>query len=74
MASVTVNEEVCKGCGLCAGACPKKIMNLSDRLNQKGYHPIQCTDIESCISCAFCAIICPDAVITIEKRDLAAIS
>jgi len=70
MASVTVNEEACKGCGLCAGACPKKIMGLSDRFNQKGYHPSQCTDMEACISCAFCAVICPDTAITVEKRDL----
>ncbi|MCL1854463.1 MAG: ferredoxin family protein [Clostridia bacterium] len=69
MASVTVSEEICKGCGLCAGACPKKIMGLSDRFNQKGYHPAQCADTEACIGCAFCAVICPDTAITVEKAD-----
>ena len=40
MAVVTINEERCKGCGLCVRACPKKIMQLSkSKLNAKGYHP-----------------------------------
>ena len=26
MAKVTFREERCKGCGLCVGACPKKIV------------------------------------------------
>ena len=68
MASVNVNEDICKGCGLCIGACPKKIMALNtDHINKKGYHPARCTSLDSCIGCAFCAIICPDVAITVEK-------
>ena len=74
MEAVTVNEGLCKGCGLCVSACPKKIMGLSDRFNQRGYHPSQCTRQDVCISCAFCAIICPDAAITVRKREQAAVS
>ncbi|MCR5340231.1 MAG: 4Fe-4S binding protein, partial [Saccharofermentans sp.] len=37
---VTFNENLCKGCGLCVAACPKKILELDKtRLNAKGYHP-----------------------------------
>jgi 2-oxoglutarate ferredoxin oxidoreductase subunit delta len=37
---VTINENLCKGCGLCARACPKKIIELSkEKINAKGYHP-----------------------------------
>ena len=68
MVKLTVNEALCKGCGLCVRACPKKIMALSTTtLNAKGYHPAECTDQASCIACAACARTCPDAVITIEK-------
>ena len=68
MAKVTFNEEICKGCGLCVIACPKKIISLSkDTINQKGYHPATVTDAEKCIGCAFCATMCPDCVITVEK-------
>ena len=68
MAKITVNEDLCKGCGLCVEACPKKIVAISrERLNKKGYHPSQCIQMDACIGCAFCATICPDAAITVEK-------
>ncbi len=68
MAKVTINEERCKGCGLCVRACPKQIMQLSKtKLNSKGYHPAEVIDKEACIACAACARTCPDAVIQVEK-------
>ena len=68
MATVTVNEDVCKGCGLCIDACPKKIMEINKHhLNKKGYNPAHCVEPEHCIGCAFCAIMCPDVAIIVEK-------
>lgn len=68
MAKVIINEELCKGCGLCVRACPKKIMELSKtKLNSKGYHPAEVTDLSKCIACASCARTCPDSVIEIYK-------
>ena len=68
MPKVTFNEEKCKGCGMCADACPKKIISMqNDRLNAKGYHPAGVADASGCIACAFCAVMCPDVIITIEK-------
>ena len=67
MAKLTFNEELCKGCGLCVGACPKGLLALSHMINSRGYHPIDITDQAKCIGCAFCARMCPDAVITVEK-------
>lgn len=67
MAKVTFNENLCKGCGLCVTACPKKIVALKDDLNAKGYHPATVVSPDDCIGCAFCATICPDCVITVEK-------
>ena len=68
MAKLTFKEELCKGCGLCANACPKHILFLSKtRLNQKGYSPVELTEPEKCTGCAFCATMCPDCVITVEK-------
>ena len=29
MVRVTIDENLCKGCGLCARACPKHIIELS---------------------------------------------
>jgi 2-oxoglutarate ferredoxin oxidoreductase subunit delta len=65
---VTINEEVCKGCGLCIRACPKKIIELSKtKINAKGYRPAEVTDMEACIGCTSCARTCPDVAIYIEK-------
>ena len=69
MVKFTINEELCKGCGRCVRACPKKILQLSKtKLNAKGYHPAEMTDISACIACASCARTCPDVVIRIEKE------
>ncbi len=68
MANVIINEEKCKGCGLCVRACPKNIVALSTtKLNSKGYHPAEVTNQAECVACASCARTCPDAVITVEK-------
>lgn len=68
MVKVTINEDLCKGCGLCARACPKGIIELSKaKINAKGYHPATVTDQAACIGCASCARTCPDVVIHIEK-------
>ena len=68
MAKVLFQEDICKGCGLCAAACPKKIIAMAeDRLNAKGYHPAGVAEMDKCIGCAFCATMCPDCVITVDK-------
>ena len=68
MAKLTFKEELCKGCGLCVNACPKKILALSTtRLNHKGHAPVEILNQDDCIGCAFCATMCPDCVITVEK-------
>ena len=68
MVKVTINEIVCKGCGLCVRACPKNVLALSKtKLNAKGYHPAEVADPETRIGCASCARTCPDVAIHIEK-------
>ena len=64
MVKVTIDELICKGCGLCARACPKGVLALSrTRLNAKGYHPAELVSPEACI----CARTCPDVAIRIER-------
>ena len=52
MAKITVNEEKCKGCGLCQKHCPVNAINGSGRdkriINQ-----------EKCIKCGTCITSCP---------------
>ena len=68
MAKVTFNTDLCKGCGLCVNACPKKILAIvTNVFYKKGYSPAVMTDQEKCIACAVCATMCPDCIITVEK-------
>ncbi len=68
MGKMTVDENVCKGCGLCVQVCPSKIIALAkNRLNAKGYNPAEVLKMEKCTGCAMCGIICPDSAITVER-------
>jgi len=68
MANVIIQEELCKGCGLCVRACPQRIMRLSKtKLNSKGYHPSEVGDPAKCTACASCARTCPDVAIRVER-------
>ena len=68
MAKLTFREDLCKGCGLCVTACPKKILASSKtKLNHKGHAPVECVDEKSCVGCASCAMMWPDCVITVER-------
>ncbi|MCX8058615.1 MAG: 4Fe-4S dicluster domain-containing protein [Spirochaetes bacterium] len=67
---VTFDIDLCKGCELCIGVCPVKIILLDkNKLNKSGYHPAAINDMDKCIACGSCAIMCPDSVITVEELD-----
>jgi 2-oxoglutarate ferredoxin oxidoreductase subunit delta len=66
---ITISEDFCKGCLLCASVCPKKILELdTSRVNSRGYNPIKCTDMDECTACSMCGRICPDSVIKVERE------
>ena len=63
-----IDRERCKGCGLCVGACPEKILTLSkDRFNAQGLPFAECFDPGRCTGCQSCAIICPDTAIRVLR-------
>lgn len=64
---VIFNEERCKGCELCTTVCPKGIIKMAMRLNNRGYHPAEVIDQDACISCGMCAQMCPDVVIKVYR-------
>jgi 2-oxoglutarate ferredoxin oxidoreductase subunit delta len=66
---IVVDEARCKGCALCASACPPALVRLDPaRLNALGYHPAVLLDPEGrCSGCALCAVICPEAAIRVYR-------
>lgn len=68
MPKVVIDQDRCKGCGLCVHACPKNVLELlAEKLNKKGYHPSAPVRSQDCIGCAICALFCPDVAITVSK-------
>ena len=61
-----INDERCKGCGLCIRVCPKNILGMSKETNSQGVNYPVCSDEANCIGCCFCATMCPDCCIEIE--------
>ena len=66
---VKFNGEKCKGCELCLTVCPKKIIVMSEQVNNKGYFPASIERQEECIGCTSCALMCPDGAIEIFAEE-----
>jgi len=64
---IEINEDECKGCGLCIRACPKGIIAIAEHKNAKGYSPAESIDPDKCTACRSCALTCPDVCITVYK-------
>lgn len=68
-AKIEINEDFCKGCGLCVDTCPLHLIRTVNRISPKGYYPAEFVDPEGkCTGCALCAIMCPDVAIEVFKK------
>ena len=57
---VTIDQRLCKACGICVEFCPKKALGLDK--NGKAIVKQE----KECIGCGNCEIRCPDFAITVE--------
>jgi len=57
--NVLVDQEECKGCGLCVESCPPECLELLPELNAYGVHPAHYTG-EDCTGCGICFYCCPE--------------
>lgn len=58
---LVIDPAWCKGCGICAEFCPKKVLKVV-------HEKIQAVNEEACIKCGLCELRCPDYAIYIEKE------
>ena len=69
--AIVVNTERCKGCELCAEACPLDLIHLADKMvNRRGYRYVEQSDAERCTGCTSCAIVCPDGCLTVYRKKI----
>ncbi len=61
MFRIFIHSKWCKGCGICADFCPKKVFDFT-----MGSAPVP-VRVESCIGCRKCELICPDLAIKVDK-------
>jgi 2-oxoglutarate ferredoxin oxidoreductase subunit delta len=66
---VFVNEEFCKGCGICVHFCPKKAIRLAEEFNTKGVNAPIPAEMKKCTGCRTCELYCPDFAIAISEMD-----
>ncbi|OGP65370.1 MAG: hypothetical protein A2169_07160, partial [Deltaproteobacteria bacterium RBG_13_47_9] len=59
---IEIDQELCKDCKFCITVCPQRLIESSDRMNQKGYYPARFVEKPAkkegrkCTGCSLCAI------------------
>lgn len=59
---VTIEKELCMGCGACAADCPGKVIKIED-----GKADVS----RECLLCGHCVAICPVRAVSIPEYDMA---
>lgn len=54
-----VDQNECKGCGLCVEACPPKVILMGEQLNHYGYRTASYAG-SGCTGCGICFMVCPE--------------
>ncbi len=54
-----IDQQECKGCGLCVEACPPKVIAMSEGLNHYGYQTALYAGT-GCTGCGICFMVCPE--------------
>ena len=62
-ADLLINEQWCKGCGICVAFCPKEALFMDEKGKAK-------KEKEKCTACGICETFCPDFAISLVKRRL----
>jgi len=64
---IIFNSDRCKGCGLCIGVCPLKLIKMTKNVNKDGWTIVE-VDLDKCIGCGMCSMVCPDLALTKPKK------
>ncbi len=57
---IALNQETCKGCGICEKICPHRVIELRDNKAHLAFE-------ERCIECGACQLNCESDAIEVTK-------
>jgi Pyruvate/2-oxoacid:ferredoxin oxidoreductase delta subunit len=64
-----VENSICKGCGVCPPACPKKCLSQGQSINVYGYQYVEFRQT-GCTACGMCFYVCPEpGALTVHKAE-----
>jgi 2-oxoglutarate ferredoxin oxidoreductase subunit delta len=64
---IEIDQERCKGCGLCTIVCPKTLIKIGEEINRQGYFYAVWEANGECTGCALCGETCPDVAIRVWR-------
>lgn len=64
-ATVLIDAQRCKGCGMCVVVCPPNVLSMTEARNDIGYHFVDLSP--GCTGCENCYRICPDYVFEVYR-------
>ncbi len=64
---IEIYKDLCKECGICISFCPFKVLDKSDEVNSRGFHPPKVVKENNCTGCRLCELLCPDFAIAIRN-------
>ncbi|MFX1390040.1 MAG: 4Fe-4S binding protein [Promethearchaeota archaeon] len=59
---ISINPDLCTGCGICGEVCPFGLPNLNSEGKYEIYEPERCTE------CSACKRNCPTMAIMLQER------
>jgi nitroreductase/NAD-dependent dihydropyrimidine dehydrogenase PreA subunit len=63
---VSINQDLCKACGICGNVCPRHIPVTTENDNEK-VTVISSERIQLCMECGHCIAVCPNHAINVES-------
>ena len=59
-ASLSINGDWCKGCGICVAFCPREALFLNNAGKAE-------KDSDKCKACGVCVLFCPDFALSVTR-------